>query len=115
MNRLAGETACPTHRHVVWLPCGAGSVACLPRCSTDSFTPSQSEGGRGAVRELAGLRAAATELLQGLGGTVVRQTVTVSAFQRLESVNRQVWPDHVHIDAKFRLPVLLTVSSSAGL
>ena len=75
----------------------------------------QSEGGRGAVRELAGLRAAATEVLQGLGGTVVRQTVTVSAFQRLESVNRQVWPDHVHIDAKFRLPVLLTVSWSAGL
>ena len=45
MNRLAGETACPTHRQVVWLQCGAGSVACLPRCSTDSFTPSQSPGG----------------------------------------------------------------------
>ena len=44
MNRLAGETACPTHRQVVWLQCGAGSVACLPRCCTDSFTPSQSRG-----------------------------------------------------------------------
>jgi len=41
MNRLAGETACPTHRQVVWLPCGTGSLACLPRCLTDSFTPSQ--------------------------------------------------------------------------
>jgi len=35
MNRLAGETACPTHRQMVWRQCGG--QCCLPSAVFDRF------------------------------------------------------------------------------